>query len=104
MNAYFHEVQDSFDSLEEVSFTGNSKYIQLIYIESKERSLEDKQAYEKEIEKKLEFAKKTSNKNKFSKNKVSPYQMRSIPRKARKYVFFDAATGRIAFEYGGVRE
>ena len=30
------------------------------------------------------------------------YQRRNDPRKARKYVFFDARNGSIVFEYGGV--
>lgn len=29
--------------------------------------------------------------------------MRSTPRKARKYVFFDACSGKVVFEYGGAK-
>ena len=39
MNYYYSQNLDNFDELVEVSFVGNSKFVQLIYIEAKERSL-----------------------------------------------------------------
>jgi hypothetical protein len=33
----------------------------------------------------------------------SSYQKRQSPRKARKYVFFEVVSGRLALEYGGVQ-
>ena len=46
MNAYYSKVKDSFDQLVEVSFVGNSKFVQLVYIEAKSRSLVEQQLYE----------------------------------------------------------
>jgi len=34
----------------EVAFVGRSKYLQLVYVEAKERSLEEQQEYEREID------------------------------------------------------
>ena len=39
MNYYYREHEDTFDELVEVSFVGNSKFVQLIYIEARQRSL-----------------------------------------------------------------
>ena len=39
MNAYFDRIYKNFDELIEVSFVGNSKFVQLIYVEATERSL-----------------------------------------------------------------
>jgi hypothetical protein len=41
MNEYFASVKDSFDELVEVSFVGNSKFVQIIYYEAQPRSLEE---------------------------------------------------------------
>lgn len=49
MSAYFHEIKDAFVELIEVSFVGSSKYVQLIYMEAKERDLEERQLYEQEL-------------------------------------------------------
>lgn len=43
MNDYFSRNAESFDQLVEVSFVGNSKFVQLIYIEARERSLVEQQ-------------------------------------------------------------
>jgi branched-subunit amino acid aminotransferase/4-amino-4-deoxychorismate lyase len=39
INDYFHEIKDTFDELIELSFVGNSKYVQLVYMEAQKRSL-----------------------------------------------------------------
>lgn len=49
MSAYFHEIKEAFVELIEVSFVGSSKYVQLIYMEAKERDLEERQLYEQEL-------------------------------------------------------
>jgi hypothetical protein len=46
MNNYYSENQSNFDEMVEVSFVGNSKFVQLIYVEAKERSLAEQQKYE----------------------------------------------------------
>lgn len=46
MNNYYHLVRKQFDELVEVSFVGNSKFVQLIYIEAQARSLIEQQLYE----------------------------------------------------------
>jgi len=96
MNQYFRYIQkdNTFDKLVEVSFVGNSKYVQLIYIEKQERSMEEKQAYEKEIDEIK--ARNGGDKNKPGVGQES-FQKRSTPRKARKYVFFEIATGLVVF-------
>jgi hypothetical protein len=43
MNAYFEKVHKKFDELIEVSFVGNSKFVQLVYLEATERSLMEQQ-------------------------------------------------------------
>ena len=58
MNSYYHTVKDNFDELIEVSFCGNNQYVQLIYVQKKERSLQEQQDYEREI---LAAAASTSN-------------------------------------------
>lgn len=49
MSFYYNEVKDTFDELVEVSFVGNSKFVQLIYIEAKPRSLVEQQLFEQQI-------------------------------------------------------
>ena len=39
LNEYFSAVKETFNEFVELSFVGNSKYIQLIYFEAKKRSL-----------------------------------------------------------------
>ena len=39
MNQYFNTIKDTFDELIEVSFVGNSKFVQLVYMEAKPRTL-----------------------------------------------------------------
>lgn len=43
MNSYFDKVHKKFDELIEVSFVGNSKFVQLVYLEATERSLQEQQ-------------------------------------------------------------
>lgn len=50
INEYYSAVKDTFDELVEVSFVGNSKFVQIIYYEAQPRSLEEQQAYEYQIE------------------------------------------------------
>ena len=50
MSTYFHKIKDAFVELIEVSFVGSSKYVQLIYMEAKERDLEERQLYEQELQ------------------------------------------------------
>jgi len=61
--------------------------------------MEEKQAYEKEIDEIK--ARNGGDKNKSSAGQES-FQKRSTPRRARKYVFFEVATGLVVFQYGGV--
>jgi hypothetical protein len=42
MSAYFDKNKRYFVELVEVSFVGNSKHVQLIYMEAKERDLEER--------------------------------------------------------------
>lgn len=37
------------------------------------------------------------------KDNFDSFKMRQTPRRARKYVFFEVASGKIVFEYGGVK-
>lgn len=39
LNEYYAAVKDTFDEFVELSFVGNSKYIQLIYFEAKKRGM-----------------------------------------------------------------
>ena len=39
LNAYFEQVRETFEELIEVSFVGNSKFVQLIYLEAQNRPL-----------------------------------------------------------------
>ena len=39
LNEYFSAVKETFDEFVELSFVGNSKYVQLIYFEAKKRGL-----------------------------------------------------------------
>jgi len=43
-------VEEFFHELVEIAFVGRSKYLQLVYVEAKERSLEEKQQYEKDMD------------------------------------------------------
>ena len=95
MNEYFLHHSETFDQLVEVSFVGNSKFVQLIYIEAKERSLVEQQQYEQQIQ-----AQNTDEKQ----GAIDTFSKRAAPRKAKKYVFFDACSGEVIFEYGGVKQ
>ena len=95
MNAYYSKVKDSFDQLVEVSFVGNSKFVQLIYIEAKARSLVEQQLYEQQIQ---EDGISQGSRN------VDTFAKRQAPRKAKKYVFFDVCSGNVVFEYGGAKD
>ena len=92
MSAYYNKVKDSFYELVEVSFVGNSKFVQLIYIEAKQRPLAEQQQYELSIQEQSANSKLP---------KVDTYALRSTPKKTKKYVFFDCVTGSVVFEYGG---
>ena len=39
LNMYFESVKDTFEELIELSFVGNSKFVQLVYLEAQPRSL-----------------------------------------------------------------
>ena len=69
----------------------------MVYIESKPRSLQEQQDYE--ISMKSKWEKSTTRRagaNNFS-------ELKHLPRRAKKYVIFDAETGEVVFEYGGVQ-
>ena len=51
LNNYFQSVYETFEELIEVSFVGNSKFVQLVYLEAQPRSLAEQQLYEQAIEK-----------------------------------------------------
>lgn len=97
MNAYFDKVHRKFDELIEVSFVGNSKFVQLVYLEATERSLQEQQQFEQQI------AKKRIDEGIAPASQTDTFAARNSPRKARKYVFFDSFSGNIVFEYGGVQ-
>ena len=61
--------------------------------------MEEKQAYEKEIDEIK--ARNGGDKNQTTAGQES-FQKRSSPRRAKKYVFFEVATGLVVFQYGGV--
>ena len=71
----------------------------MIYIESKTRSLQEQQDYE--ISMKSKWEKSTTRRAGANNNDFS--EMKHQPRRARKYVIFDAETGEVVFEYGGVQ-
>ena len=97
MNGYYAGVSASFDELVEVAFVGRCDYVMMIYIEQRPRSLQEQQDFEKEI------AKNTPN-DRTKKDNATSFEKRNTPRKAKKYVFFEAETGEVVFEYGGVRK
>ena len=98
INAYYAREKAYFDKLESVTFVNGQKHLELVYMEKKQRSKEEKYAYELDI---IEKRKKCKHKEK--QYMQDTYTMREEPRMARKYVYFDVETGYVAFEYGGVR-
>ena len=93
LNQYFQSVKEKkgveFDELIEISVVGQSKYVQMVYMESVQRELEEQQDYEKEIHR--DFAIKMAASKRPAINKAM--YKRSEPRKARKYAYFDIETG-----------
>ena len=61
INAYYEEVKDNFEKLESVTFVDGQKHLQLVYMEKKPRSKEEKYKYELDI---IEKRKKCKHKEK----------------------------------------
>ena len=51
MNHYFNSISNNFDELVEMVFVGRCDYVMMVYIETKHRSLQEQQDFEKEIAK-----------------------------------------------------
>lgn len=114
LSQYFAEHKDTFDKLLQLNFCGNSKYIQLTYLESVVRDLPQQQAYELEMERLVKERRAALVQQEadgidplsagVSPRSVSAQGDRELPRKAKKYAFFDIADGKLVFEYGGIQE
>lgn len=124
MNNYYFKNKEFFHELVEVAFCGGGDYVQLIYVQQRERSLQEQQEYELEIheviqqkEKKQLNVQPTKGPQlqgiKDSGKRLPSNAMQDqagkqrvlcvMPRRARKYVFFNAKTGEIVFEWGGIQ-
>ena len=98
LNSYYEQFKDTFDQLIEVQLVGRCKYLKLSYIESKQRTIQEQQDYEREIDAAIQ---KT---NRGQDTQRANFEKRKTPRKATKHVFFSIETGAIFLEYGGVRK
>ena len=58
LDKYFEAHKKSFNSLVSVTFTGRRKLVELVYLEEKKRTDQEKEDYEKNIEEKLQGRKK----------------------------------------------
>lgn len=100
MSNYYKNSRENFDELLEVSFVGNRSYVMMIYMEKRDRTMQEQLDYETE----LQAGAESTNLNKsFTSQKFNAYDKRKEPRKAKKYVFFNSMTGEVVFEYGGVQ-
>lgn len=110
LNSYYHTIRESFEELLEVTFCGGTKYLLLAFVQSRERSLQENQEYEREI---LSPSREGCTTSGHPRGQPQPpfaadtgelfqhFRDRQKPRKARKYVFFNAKTGEKVLEYGG---
>ena len=98
MNLYLHGVKESFEELVEVVFVGRCQYVLLTYIEKQPRPEQEQQAYERLLDSNTDGVR-----GKLGGFGRGQRKRNKIPRKAKKYVFFNASNGRVVFEYGGVK-
>ena len=96
LNHYYKENINSFDHMEQMFLINNNLHAVLVYVEKRDRQFKEIQNYEVDINKKVQ------NQNLKKHLEQPSYIRRSDPRKARKYVIFEIATGKVIFEYRGV--
>ena len=94
MSKYYIENKEYFDQLESVTFVHRNEYVMLVYTEHRNRPFKESQDYKKDILDKQQHFSQDNRQGSF-------YKKSEEPRKARKYVIFNAE-GNIVFQYGGV--
>jgi hypothetical protein len=98
-----------FNKLISVTFAGRCSMVELVYLEEQPRSLAEQKHYRANIDEKYHqknslnkasSERPTSNVDDKLKKDISNINVRT----AKKYVYFDVATGAVKFEYGGVAD
>ena len=98
-----------FNKLISVTFAGRCSMVELVYLEEQPRSLAEQKHYRANIDEKYHqknslnkasSERPTSSVDDKLKKDISNINVRT----AKKYVYFDAATGAVKFEYGGVAD
>ena len=116
LNDYYHKHmtptannRKHFNKLISVTFAGQCSMVELVYLEEQPRSLAEQKHYRANIDEKYHqknslnkasSERPTSSVDDKLKKDISNINVRT----AKKYVYFDAATGAVKFEYGGVAD
>ena len=98
LNNYYTKIKNYFDELVEARFIGQCQYLMLTYFEKKDRGqneiLEIQEILNNECLENPKF--KLEHKN-------AKFELLKLQR-VKKYVVFDASTGKVVFSYGGTGE